>query len=186
MFVILAFQRSGTHMLASLLNSHPDLTCYDEVLLQPSSFTTLGRKRYSELGEREGCIIMYSHALRLSPEEMNKLKQAKIIHLARNDIKSHAQSIAVTGGSEFTEQTFRKIRKRVANFRALALSTPFEHFFTISYEEICRNKNVEEYENKELLEFLGVQPMKLTTSFKKGRDPINPKQSHNKLMHPKK
>lgn len=32
MFIVLADSRTGSHLLKSLLNSHPDLPCYDEIL----------------------------------------------------------------------------------------------------------------------------------------------------------
>ena len=44
MFIVLGYQRSGTHMLAALLDSHPELKCYDEVYIRKYD-TPLEKKR---------------------------------------------------------------------------------------------------------------------------------------------
>lgn len=168
MFIILAHQRSGTHLLASLLNSHPDLTCYDEVLLGPGKKKPLGWKRLSKLTENEGAIVMYSHLIKTSLEDAMIVRRSKLIHLVRNDVKAHGISLFKKSGIEFDEKRFRRTKRRIARYRAQAMSYPFEDIYTITYEEISGGKNIKEYENKELLKFLGVKPMKLTTNIKKG------------------
>lgn len=175
MFVILAHQRSGTHMLASLLDSHPDLRCYDELAVIGINKRNLilGRKDIFKLKENEGFILMYSQFLRLAkknPDFINCIKKAKIIHLIRENLDNHIRSLtkAKSKGSRVTKEKRKYFRKFITQRRNNVFRNEFENVFTISYEEICNDKNIKEYENEKLLQFLGVKPYKMTTIFVKG------------------
>jgi hypothetical protein len=171
MFIILASRRSGTHMLASLLNSHPDLRCYDEIFLSPKWKLKLGRKELTKLEKNEGCIVMYRHFLRLGGELRGLITRSKVIHPMRRNLDNHALSYARNNGSTKKEIEYRK--REIIGFRKLVFSNQrqFPHLFEIYYEDICQDKDIKEYENEKLLIFLGASPGKLTTNLTKGKDP---------------
>ena len=58
-FFIVAQQRSGTHYLATLLDSHPDLKCFDEVKRQIDN-PMLGNIKIREVKDNQGAIVMYN------------------------------------------------------------------------------------------------------------------------------
>ena len=173
MFIILSYHRSGTHLLASLLNSHPDLTCHDEVLLRPNRHTLawgnmhLPYKTLTELGENEGGIVMYQHLKGLPERSMSLIRNSKVIHLVRNDVEELANSIIKVYGRKPSSNEVRRIKKTVAYWRAKALQYSIDNYFSITYEQICNNEAIEEYRNDNLLKFLGVKPVTLTTNFTK-------------------
>lgn len=91
MFFIVAHQRAGTHLLATLLNSHPALEMYDEPLAGKLGVFILPRKKIEELGENEGAIIMYNQLIDTGIEMQNKILSKPIIHLVRN-VRDNARS----------------------------------------------------------------------------------------------
>lgn len=174
MFVIIAHQRSGTHLLASLLNSHPDLRCYDEVYLTNRHKMPLGIKDIRKLKANEGCILMYTHFIRESSkniEFIDFISKAKIIHLTRKDIDKHIKSLFKKRNAESEGKKAMWVKNLITNYRKMVFKNKFKNVFPITYEEICNDKNITEYRNDKLLKFLGVKPVKLTTKFRKGVDP---------------
>jgi hypothetical protein len=174
MFVILAHQRSGTHLLASLLDSHPDLRCYGEVYLTHRHKMPLGIKNIKRLNENEGCILMYTHFIKESGkniEFVDFISKAKIIHLTRNNIDKHIKSLFKKRNAEVEERRAALVKNLITNCRRRVFKNKFKNVFPITYEEICNDKNITEYRNDKLLKFLGVKPVKLTTKFRKGVDP---------------
>ena len=87
-FVITAFQRSGTMMLSSFLNSHPDLTVYGE-----GKFSTL-----SKIKNGEGINLKYSQFEAEKIDEV--LKDFKIIHLIRKNLFNLALSNVINLNKE--------------------------------------------------------------------------------------
>lgn len=173
MFVILSHPRSGTHLLASLLNSHPDLTCYDEVMkLRKIDFPNhLGKKNIFELENNEGCILMYKQFLRSTIKIdgfARHILRAKIIHLTRNNLDDHIKSLCSYNNSKVNSYLYKKHKTHIYRHRASSFKYNFRRLFNISYEEICKNKHISEYENNDLLKFLEVKPFVLTTKYKKG------------------
>lgn len=72
-FLILTAQRSGSHMLGSALNSHPNISCGGELgrsddVIKPSE------------GEVKGAILMYRHWDLFEVE----FTARKVIHLVRD------------------------------------------------------------------------------------------------------
>lgn len=173
MFVILAHRRSGTHMLASLLNSHPELRCYDEVLLSRKWHLRLGRKNIVELKEKEGCIVMYRHfLLRADSKIQNLICNSHVIHLMRKNLDNHALSLANMKPHPREDLNYRKEQiVRVRNKIFANRKFRFPNLFKIYYEDICGDKDIKSYDNPDLLEFLGVKSQTLTTTFTKGVDP---------------
>lgn len=94
MFVVLADSRTGSHLLRSLLDSHPQLTCFDEILgLRKSD------KDFYRLGKHEGCLVDYANLVagdRLAEGNdieriVSILHQVPVIHLTR-DLSERARS----------------------------------------------------------------------------------------------
>jgi len=71
-FLIISRQRAGSHMLSSMLDSHPDLTCFGEA----ENVAWLDR-----LHEGQGAMIKYNRV-----EDREKLGQFRLIHLVRKDL----------------------------------------------------------------------------------------------------
>jgi hypothetical protein len=109
-FVIVCGQRSGSHLLASLLDSHPDITCWGEA----------GRPRdilngRPATGSVRGAIVMYSQRGRLQSIRYNK-----VIHLTRNP--------EVCARSQAASSALRKIHGRGAPAHRFAGEPPLpEH-----------------------------------------------------------
>lgn len=162
-------------MLGSLLNSHPDLRCYDEIFM-PSRLNKsfiLRKKQFEKLTKNEGCIIMYTHYVRrMSQKQRDIMGKSKIIHLVRKDLDKHLYSMLANVKEVKDKNTHRnQLARRIHSLRRSVLSGKFgdvSNRFEITYEEICNNKNVTEYDNHDLCKFLGVKPCKLTTNLRKG------------------
>lgn len=71
-FIILSTQRSGTHMLQSALNQHPEITCHGEILHKSKEWIDSDKKV-------KGCIQMKNRL-----NEIN-YKFDKVIYLRRNE-----------------------------------------------------------------------------------------------------
>ena len=94
MFAILNGPRAGSHLLRSLLDSHPDLTCHDEIL---------GLRKHEhnfyKLGANEGCLVAYSNLIfnheMASGNDIERLleilRNVPVIHLIR-DVGERARS----------------------------------------------------------------------------------------------
>ena len=106
-------------MLRSLLNSHPQLTCYDEIL---------GNKRddknFRDLGQHEGCLVSYAnlieggrfakHGYSIS-SLVEQIRSSPVLHLTR-DVTERAKSQLVHG----------RASKRLKIFKAANLEEPVD------------------------------------------------------------
>lgn len=90
-FIIYGYMRSGTTMLTTMLNSHPQLKCYAE-----ESVDVL-----PTINHNEGINVKYPH---LKPKEiLNYLDDYKIIHLIRENVFHTAISNYINDNKEFTK-----------------------------------------------------------------------------------
>ena len=90
-FIIYAWMRSGTTMLTTMLNSHPDLHCFAE-----ESATVL-----PTLNANQGINIKYPH---LQDKEIIKLAENyKIIHVIRTNLLNLAISNYINDHKEQTK-----------------------------------------------------------------------------------
>lgn len=116
MFTIIGPRRSGTHLLALLLDSHPKLTMYDELFTENKKHALLPHdKTFGELGKKEGWIYHYLeimgdfYAVRSPDAVINDLslvqvkgdykillQENKVIHLTRMNIRALALSFIRT------------------------------------------------------------------------------------------
>lgn len=93
-FVILGALRSGTHLLATLLNSHSQLKCYDECFASNPELV-LDLKRMEQINNNEGFILLFNHLLGRMTEKQKQLllNEFEIIRIIRDDIDKHALSL---------------------------------------------------------------------------------------------
>ena len=113
MFTILCPRRSGSHLLASLLDSHPAITMYDEIATVDRTYALLPHEKLgSDMDDGEGWIVHYQELYALAALEteswddtkwtplirknmrylLEALKTQKVIHLTRMDIRALALS----------------------------------------------------------------------------------------------
>jgi len=185
MWAIVSMQRAGTHLLISLLDSHPVLTGYGEVL-------RMGEPEFRrELGENEGIIVMYNQIIRGDADGL--LEGVKIIHLTRN-LGDNAYSWALLArrgegkleywpvSHEIQEVKAPRIslseieqrKQKILEYQRVAMARlKPSRVFEITYEYICGgNREILELSKEKaapMLEFLGVEPVKLTTGLRKAR-----------------
>jgi len=171
-YIILCSQRSGSHFLATLLNSHPDIACYGE---SGEKMTEL----VNATGRVKGYILMYNRV-----KDFSLLDNIKIIHLVRNSYDT-ARSRWVNSQKKFpshlTEDVefsvkihvreviklANEIEKLHNKFRELIKNKPH---IEVSYDDLTggRSKNtISKPNTKLLLDFLGVEYSKLSTELKK-------------------
>lgn len=180
-FIIITHQRCGSHLLATALNSHPDIACEGEQ----------GDKVIKEISGRfRGMIWMCNRYYK-----ERKIPMAdKYIYLIRNP-ENVAVSSMMNGisrrtnpnhtahfhGKEKTEHYIlsqRQINKRIYHVKCLIngfvkrLKSHGINYLTVKYEDLTKNKEVkqiEESETKRILNFLEVDYQPLTTNLKKSR-----------------
>lgn len=136
MFVVLTDSRCGSHMLRSLLNSHPQLECYDEILGNNKA-----DKNFWKLGKHEGFLASYSNLMagdRFAthgydiPRLLEKIKSVPVIHLTR-DVTERAKSQLVYGSVSKKRNIFRS-----ANLEEPAnISAKHENFNHEDIEQTC-------------------------------------------------
>lgn len=80
-FLIFTAGRAGSHLLATLLNSHPDVACEGEFGKQDSLIDDEGLS-----GWLTGCILPFTNR-----DSLSHYKKAKVIHMLR-DPESGAES----------------------------------------------------------------------------------------------
>lgn len=122
MFTIICPRRSGSHLLAALLDSHPDITMYDELLTENKEHALFPTKQLASFGEHEGWILHYQEVYKLIDKfkivhktaatkrfwktvYTNIFQTNKIIHLSRLDtealglsfLRAHAKGSAPFG-----------------------------------------------------------------------------------------
>ncbi len=165
----------------SLLNSHPGLKTYGEIVDNKL-------RRFQDLQKNEGAICHYNQFVDLPDKQL--IKQAKIIHLIRNDLEKVARSMIISGMWKERLGTYRhykrnttiehpplprdrveKAKMATKEHRRRAMEYLWDvDMFHLSYEMLTCDDNLETLSKKRatpILEFLGVEPMKLTTNFKK-------------------
>ena len=105
MFTIICPRRSGSHLLAALLDSHPAITMYDELLTENKEHALFPTKQLASFGEHEGWILHYQEVYKLIDKfkvvrrtvaaerfwktvYANIFQTNKIIHLSRLDTEA--------------------------------------------------------------------------------------------------
>lgn len=185
-FIIVCHQRSGSHLLASLLCSHPDICCLGEYAKHNHT------KSPCKTWVKQGRIYMYPNFLNPKPDPNSLIPKA--IHLVRNLDKT-AFSCArntelrlslgekhlahVRGGQKRQEATiaFRAgkqemeaVKKHIVANRQSVIQKLIARkieVLDIRYENLTQgNKSVSkmpDYMNKIITDFLGVKLFEFTT-----------------------
>lgn len=183
MFIILTNQRSGSHLLNTILDSHPELSCYGEIELHKN-------KRLEELGENEGAVYHYDQYLRLPQPKKNLIRNAKIINLVRNNLnnvarsgiilgkykeklgaKAHYHEDAVIRHPEFPKEEIDIAKNYVLEKRRKALNELWDcEMFTLSYEMLTKDETLSllpKEQSAPLFRYLGVEPVDIKIDLKK-------------------
>lgn len=176
-FIILGQQRSGTHLLATLLDSHSELKLFDEYYANASNYE-LPVKPIEELQQNEGMIIMYNHMVARGLKA--KVKNRKVINIYRFDIRAQAISHAkvAKGGTAHSKNKVKEninvpeseIKGRMETIkkrqRSINKTIP-ENALQVAYEDITRNTEVRATKLPKICKYLGVENKQLTTNLKK-------------------
>jgi len=187
---IVSHQRSGTHLLGSCLDSHPDVSYVDEIFLH---------KRFQDLssvlrfvskfdGHERICVDAKYNQISKPVEEF--LKRIRVIHLVRRDIKRMYFSdllhrfYNVRGTTEerlllyqkiamsrkelpeipFNQKGFNRYLEQVENGRQ---KYGYLGGLTLYYEDLTSNESITslpEESTRKICEFLGIEYHPLTTS----------------------
>lgn len=168
-YIILCSQRSGSHLLATLLNSHSDISCSGE------SGEKMDELKYIK-DNINGRIVMYNRT-----KNLEQLDNVKILHLVRNpydtarsrwvnslqskDAKHDVFESHYREDKEFNitidEKEIKKlssnINKEQSKFRNLIKNKPHRE---INYDEITRGEcisKLDEETTTKILNFLEVK-----------------------------
>lgn len=198
MFAVLCGPRCGSHLLMTLLNSHPALTCYDEILGFRGK-----QKNFYELGDNEGCLANYQNFLphhRTAegndiPRLVSILREVPIIHLTRDPterarshhfisenkrrhkLKHNSNRPYYLDGKldQYDEEQVRVLREIHEREKAACLKL-FEglqyNWLEITYEWLCDNQEIKHLpieKSRTICKYLGVKPRLLTTPLYKIR-----------------
>ena len=178
-FLILTTQRSGSHMLASTLNSHPDISCEGEVGREDAVIV-------ASPGSISGAILMYSGWRTFG----KRFEASKIIHLTRNPANTAKSRLANSQdkkkgksrlGAHFFEAVDREVtisEKRAGEVEAdirssinrMRLAIDDIPHIEVSYEDLTGDASVTEIAvdvSRRLTSFLEVSHAKLTTTLVK-------------------
>lgn len=194
MFSILTDSRCGSHLLMTLLDSHPALTCHDEILgnLQ-------GTVDFFSLGDNEGCLVDYPDLLPKFRMKgvLERVKANKVIHLTR-DLRERAKS-AVFYSQQRSKPGVRRANawsaagaawEETGSYDEARLATIIKSFeqrrdavlpllddvrsswLEIDYDWLTGGREIKRLSAEKstvLCEYLGVEPRKLTTPLFKMR-----------------
>lgn len=167
-FMIIGIARSGTHMLASALNSHPDIVCFGE-------YEKAVPLHYDWLGG----VVKAGHMVGALMHNPAPKYVRKVIHISRppeETVKS-MQEIACNGvlhtvrGGDLPD---KKGKKPFADFNflleqrdeqaRLRHSLKGRDYFLCSYAELCACRDavtLNRVTTDDLCRFLGVDPLPL-------------------------
>lgn len=180
-FAILCHQRSGSHLIQTCLNSHPDIYCFGELgfakeLDPPAECRVVG------------AIIMYNQWDRLD----GQVRIQRFLHLVRNprdtalSLARNERDKALRGSThrahyrkgeelppayEVSAEEVRSWQERVERYQARFKDTLAKRkTLTLTYESLTNNSSVEqlpEREGRRILAFLGVPYYPLSTTLVK-------------------
>jgi hypothetical protein len=191
-FAIVCHQRTGSHLLATALDSHPEIHCQGELLqlfLEP-------HKLYAPVcqvatGVKNGAIIMYNQweialALGLVPRKIihlqrNSRRTAYSIirdeqHLSLHGPRHRPHALRASGAQEardypVDEKQLSDLERLIAHAQQEFGRVLPADCLDISYEELCLDRDVQQLEPTpagRLIDFLGVASVgDLTTSLAK-------------------
>lgn len=180
-FIIFCEKRTGSHLLSTLLDNHPDITCqFRELAMQHRKIIT------PKAGKIRGGIIHYQEIERA----MEYIKFKKVIHLIRNledvfnsyiatfytreSIGHYTRDDLIPEKPELglEKQKRRKIIKELSTRRLASFSMLVGYpTLLVSYGMLSEGKDVSSLDNstsRSILRFLGADIIPLETRLRKG------------------
>ncbi len=168
-FYILSFQKSGSHMLASALDSHPDIQCTGET---EGKYKWLG----STTGKVYGSIIHSGDVLKKNNPRASIDDVEKIILLLRDHskrqhdmgLKDHYLSPTTVQKREQPQhfsKTLNKINKAQEDMKHHIKN---KDHIVVDYDDLTNNKDiriVDDFHTKLICDFLDVDICPLTPAF---------------------
>lgn len=190
-FVIVCNQRSGSHLLASLLDSHPDIECDGEIgSLNDPLF------KVEPDGEKlRGGIVMYQRLGRIKD-----IRPKSIIHLVRDPLATATSEVTNSISRKLNRKSHRAhrfkdedpietahispkpetVKRKVAHIIKMrnrlvrAIQKKKLHALEIHYEDLTQGgtsiSKCPQGITIQLCKFLGLREHPLTTGFRKSRD----------------
>lgn len=173
-FVIFTPGRAGSHLLATLLNSHPEIMCEGEFGKDDS---LIDRSRLS--GVLHGCILAFGQRNMLF-----KLNPSRVIYMTRSPVlgaESYAKNVsryrARIAGLEYdpnpkiTDNARLSTTRKLENIhKASCKILKTFNYLEVSYEELTDNKSISwmpMFLCNRVCDFLGVGRMSLWTDLVK-------------------
>ena len=168
-FVIFTLPKSGSHMLASALDSHPDINCGGEVFRKRPLYDWLG----SGAGIKGGIVNLFKSGIITDKH--------KVIVLTRDalGVAKSGTSALSTGELHAMDANTTKKQMRISSVskgtqdrcnRLLVEARKHKDVFQVSYEEMTCNKNIDVIPTEisyKICDFLGVKRAELRPVFKK-------------------
>jgi len=180
--IIFGRQRSGTTLLTSFLNSHPELKIEGEILHPTRQAGGNGRIINNISNQYWGFNLKYNHVSNWITSNFSKFK---IVHVLRRDLLSMAiSSIINTNKPKYKKpsETKEKIKtqkyyfdiekvknvmtqnKKLVSRWVKNLSECYENVYPVFYEDFTKGgTDVKAWESSALCNFLGVDNLKFTT-----------------------
>jgi len=185
MFVILSHQRAGSNLLRTLLDSHPDLTCYGEGWSDHTPHP-IPEPEQVNWQKNEGFMVKYDKIIN-HPERVAFLRKAKIIHIKRRNLENQAASygamrqlklpgfLVEKPNASPVEVRLKHIHgkrgiKRILKFQRAIEEMNFKNLIEVYYEDITHDKNITllpAIKAKPILDFLEVPSQDLKTTITK-------------------
>jgi hypothetical protein len=192
MFIILGGQRCGSHLIGTLLDSHPHLTVHnpnaDEKYRWSHILPNIDLRDY---GPNEGTYVPYidfvspmAHA-----DKLEAVRNMPTIHVRRRDkvaqVKSyHLLKFNYLGNQphptekvdfdaikiNLSGDAFAEARREILDRDEWIKLTEFPNSIDVWYEDICGGDHIDSItaeQARPMLEFLGVEPMPLHTDLVK-------------------
>jgi hypothetical protein len=187
---MIANQRSGTHLIRSAVNSHPDAVCPVEPFYRNPVNTFVDLKHWMKQfdGIDEKAVLIDVKYDQITAPVRRLMGKAPVLHLVREDLKRIYFSILLrhwdhhiatpeekrrwkagehTPKMPFDEARFNRFAERVRAARARYAPYVDE---TLTYEALTGNQEIHElpvWASEKLCRFLEVEVRPLTAGFKK-------------------
>ena len=155
--VLIAQQGAGTNLLRAFLNSHPDITFYDELFCENKDFGLYHKSGksvenflnnlYEDSGKKViGFDLKYNH---LRPDVLQYLKENEdvaVLHLVRDIggvfFKNHYR---LKEGSKYTQKYIRDYADDVKrNVNLVREKFQGRDYFEVTYEDMTRGREITE------------------------------------------
>lgn len=149
-FVLISQQGSGTNLLRSFLNSHPDILVYDELFCRPNpnhdwevytkekgSIKDFLDKKFDVKKQAVGFDLKYNH---INPEVIEYTKEFLVLHFHRDPARTFFQPI-INNDRFFNLYEVEKHCEYVKD-RKKFVEDNWENIEDLYYEDMTRGKEI--------------------------------------------